>query len=356
MQQGGEDYGIEVEVEANSHGPALENLRNTKVMGWKQVGEDSLRSGVEFISKEPVGREKKDKHVDLLYHALGKLDIAWTSQRTSIHVHINMSHCDMLQTYNFLTAYFLLENLLLSYCKPGRLGNLFCLSLADCDYIVEEIRKDLSNYNFMSFVMLKDRIRYGAINIGALGKFQSLEFRSLQGSATADEVKEWSTMYAYLRDASMKYRSPEHIVDDYFTSTPEDFVRRLLPYSFRRKVCPIGKSAVWGELLDLNLAPVSLFAYEVDWRVWAKRVEGAWKKKELALKRAKKKYNPGGMTLDLAEVAEPRTVVDAYAEMEARVMRAEVQARTQAPPRRRRRPRATIDGPAPIGPVRWRGQ
>jgi hypothetical protein len=105
-------YGIEVEVESKTGRMARLDV---PVKGWTRVPEGSVRNGLEYISRKPKTKEQRKKDLELLYKHLKSAPVDWESHRTSIHVHINVSDMTMLGLLKYMTAYFLLENLILSY-------------------------------------------------------------------------------------------------------------------------------------------------------------------------------------------------------------------------------------------------
>lgn len=258
-------FGIEVEVEFKEGGGVQ------APPGWKTHIEQSLRNGIEYVSSQPVSADLMPTRVDDLYAKLNEKPVVdWNSIRTSIHTHINVAEETVLDVYKYITSYFLLENIILNYVDKRRRGNLFCLDINCAEDLAQKLRSDISKKECFAFVRDSTSIRYASLNLSAITKFNSVEFRALQGSATKEQVIEWSEMLYTLLQNSKKYKTPSEIVDRYFSSSPTSFVESLLPTPFIRKIA-IG---AWVNQIEDNLGIVANFAYATDWSRWAKVVSG----------------------------------------------------------------------------------
>lgn len=265
-------YGIEVEIEFEDKGSGLPEGVYVPD-GWVSHSEHSLRNGIEYVFDKPAGPLGMSKRVGRLYDHLDKLPVVWDSIRTSVHTHINMSNETLLDTYKFITAYTLLEEVILNYCDQRRRGNLFCLNVKEGESLAHQLKSDIANYKCLSFAANHvNSIRYAGMNLAALHRFNSLEFRSLHGGANRSEVIQWSKMLKHLLVHSKRYRSPQTIIDKYFVTDPLVFMRSLLPPAFVRKIT--GKNTAWIDQLEGSLGLVSNFAYAADWDIWTKRVSG----------------------------------------------------------------------------------
>lgn len=179
------DVGIELEVEGTMQfGDDIGRY-------WDVKDEGSLRNGYEFVLKQPVELTNLPEALGHLKQTLDRSDIQH-SIRCSTHVHVNVSHMTNRQIYQALGYYFLVEDLLVRTQGPLRMGNLFCLRMSDAESISHDlIRSIRTGSGFGSFSM--DSHKYAAVNIAAVRKFGSVEFRFLRPLDT-DKISMWSNL------------------------------------------------------------------------------------------------------------------------------------------------------------------
>lgn len=204
------DVGIEIEVEG-SRLPTQEYLKS-----WRCEKDGSLRgSSMEYVLRKPM-------YLADASMALSELDSAYEykdtvvkdSIRAGIHVHVNVQELTFTQLFNFVVSYYILEEALVSWCGPSRVGNLFCLRSTDADVIMSYIRYALSKRDLAS--LHNDEIRYSSLNLKALGDYGSLEFRAMHSTRDLNRVYMWAETLVHLREASKTFHTPIEIVDYYF--------------------------------------------------------------------------------------------------------------------------------------------
>lgn len=206
------DVGIEVEVEGTS-------LPYDKVSRkyWRVESDGSLRGGdldrcCEFVLAEPMSMDKARE-------ALTHLDEAYTknkskvtdSPRAGIHVHVNCQRLTMLELYNFITAYLIFENCLVSYCGDDREGNLFCLRAKDAEYLIYTLCQALEDKSFRR-TFATDEVRYASMNVRALAQYGSLEFRAMRGTRDMARIALWADLLVNLRDRAQQYENPVEMI------------------------------------------------------------------------------------------------------------------------------------------------
>lgn len=203
--------GVEVEVEG-------ENLPKIATGAWKYEKDGSLRgeSG-EYILRNPLNLQKTHEALDDLRKQLAESKLDW-SFRTSVHVHVNVGSMSAKQINCFIYTYVLLEELMLHYCGPSRIGNRFCLRIQDAEGLVSALEYMFrSDWNFP----MRDEFRYASLNIDALCKFGSLEFRGMRGTLDKERLEIWTEALARIRSFSQKYATPFDIAEG-FRNTPDD--------------------------------------------------------------------------------------------------------------------------------------
>jgi hypothetical protein len=263
--------GIELECEfEDGPGPEINNKL------WVSKPEGSLRyHGMEYVNPNPITVEMKRKTIEMLLKLIGDRKVIKDSPRTSIHVHTNILRHTPIQIWTACVAYWTIENLLFKYCGEDREGNLFCLRLCDAEGVLDTVYKDLKGK--LPFQMLAgDHVRYGGLNINAIKKFGSLEFRGMRGAVDLDVMDTWSTEVHNIVTNSKTYEHPEHLMDSYFKMDKRDFLKSLMSEGFVDQLTKLDKN--WRDLVDNNVGLVMQLAYFHDWNKWQTKLE-AYKSK-----------------------------------------------------------------------------
>lgn len=178
--------GIGVEVE-------IEGCRAKELAGWAVTEDHSLRNnGLEYISK--LGRR-----VHNLYPMLEQLfTIAKTegwqvSDRTSIHVHVNVQNLTMDQLNSLLILYTIFERSLFKYACDERRSNIFCVPTEYCttSFSAKTLRDVLDNSS-----------KYAAMNLRAVREKGTVEFRQMATNFDAENVYKWILLLALIKRAA----------------------------------------------------------------------------------------------------------------------------------------------------------
>lgn len=202
------DVGIEIEVEGE-HLPKLDKY-------WKNEHDGSLRGpeNIEYVLERPMSL--KDARIALKYLSVqyNKNDSnVHDSVRAGVHVHINVQDLNIIELYNFMTLYLILEEVLVKHCGEHREGNLFCLRAGDADYLLTQLQNAAEDKNFRQLVT--DQLRYSSMNVKALGTYGSLEFRAMRGTRDLELIYNWAATLLRLREVAKEYESPEKIIEGF---------------------------------------------------------------------------------------------------------------------------------------------
>lgn len=207
--------GLEIETETNSPYDMPQDMR----LFWTQHQDGSLRHyGMEYVLTRPldVGSEKYNDAL-AQFHELSKRVKFLDSPYTSVHVHLNMMDKDLIHMMNFITLYFLFEEVLGEYCGNARNGNLFCLktSTAEETYrrvvtLAEAIEEGtgldaIRNLN-------NDVLKYSGLNIVPLRTLGSLEVRTHPGTADIAMIDRWVRILNQLYTKADTFLSPVEIL------------------------------------------------------------------------------------------------------------------------------------------------
>lgn len=209
------EVGIEIEVEGSS--------LPVNIAGWRREEDGSLRGeSCEYVLKTPCKRDKVD-------FQLGKIDSAYEeagtrvteTARQSTHIHINVQEMELTEIYNFILLFLIFEQPLVSYCGKEREGNLFCLRSIDAEGLLTSLEE--AAYPDKITLLNTDGIRYSAVNVNALFKYGSLEFRSLKGTSDFVLIENWVNLLLSLKDAAKSYENPIEILNEFSMKGVESF-------------------------------------------------------------------------------------------------------------------------------------
>ena len=191
------EVGIEIEVEGKNI-PTQDDLTT-----WWTVKQDgSLRGeSAEYVHSDPVTRA----HVSASLHYLAqaftdKGSTVDMSYRTSVHVHINQQTLTMKQLLIEMILYYMYEEVLTDFCGSDRVGNKFCLRARDAEDVISRIYNSYRNNDYGA--MNEEHIKYAAMNINALRRFGSLEFRAMRGTIDPNLITTWVFLLLRLKDAA----------------------------------------------------------------------------------------------------------------------------------------------------------
>ncbi len=257
-------FGIEMELEYME--PQAWDLIPT--LWTLDPHEHSLRhNGYEIKSVSPLSLQDFQPMVRELLGNINARNPIQDSPRTSVHIHLNMSKTKVLQILNCMVAYWLLETPLVRYCGEEREGHHFCLRLKDAEAVIDVLCESLENK--IPLRDLGDSVRYAGLNLNALVKFGSLEFRTMRGTTDPEIIIPWAQALHHLCNVAKTYASPTHVFNRYLDCTKEAFVREFLPGQLADVV--LGTPG-YKESMDENASILCSLAFCQDWKVWEKAV------------------------------------------------------------------------------------
>lgn len=203
------EVGIEVEVE----GVNLPDHLNGKNNFWTVTRDGSLRGteAYEYVLTNPILRTNVDEALSQLYTRFQKKgSVLDDSGRAGVHIHINIRDLTLKELYNFIFLYLVFDKILVDFCGENRVGNLFCLRAEDAEYILVRLRNIMRSHNLSD--TRGDVIRYASLNLTAIAKYGSLEFRSLPSPVPQEVISVWTNLLLALKDKSRTYADPREIV------------------------------------------------------------------------------------------------------------------------------------------------
>lgn len=219
------DFGIEIEAEG-------EGMRAVDNRYWQTENDGSLRgrfpeSCAEFVLKKPIPAAKVTEAIQNLQQELEGAKFEF-SFRTSVHVHVNVQDLPYEQLLNMMYVYFLLEEPLTTYCGRERKGNRFCLRLNDAEGMLDTASVLFRGYGHDIQHIDGDRIRYSAMNLAALSKYGSLEFRAMHGNLDLEVIQTWCSALHSIREYAKSKKNPMEIYEEFRKNPPSVFLKAVL--------------------------------------------------------------------------------------------------------------------------------
>lgn len=213
--------GVEVELEGVSN-----EIRGEEFTYWSAVEDGSLRDGgVELKFSHPYSGTDIIDALRELESTIRNIKVEpILSERTSVHVHVDVRDLTFKQFQLFLILYMIFEKTLFKYCGENRKNNIFCLSFEDAQHVISSISQliseGLSDDPDLFIAYLAQIPKYSACNLGALREFGSIEFRGHEGEWRYEEILRWINILLCIKKYSVEMSNidlnelPKTISDD----------------------------------------------------------------------------------------------------------------------------------------------
>lgn len=209
--------GIEIEME----GVASSSLQN--IPSWQRVSEGSV-NGFELVLRSPMCGDQLYLAIQQLTNVSSNTDLSNAfSERTSNHVHIDVTDLTYIQFINFLTLSVMFEKVLYKYVAPHRSSNHFCWTFFDCQDIISRIKAvnevaRTENYEALRQEMCiqfdANHTKYSGINVSSVPRYGSLEFRMHEGTMDVNKIIRWVNILMSIKDyAKDEGRTPNNILE-----------------------------------------------------------------------------------------------------------------------------------------------
>jgi len=237
--------GLELEVEGS-------NLAMVSGRDWQTISDGSLRDGgLEYVTNGPKSLIALENCLEQWAFSMRNSRI-YESDRTSVHTHVNMLDKSVGYVTKGLTAYYLLENALIRYCGPSRVGNLFCTTLGNSP-------SQLTHYKALcgssdSF----NPVKYSAMNLGALSKFGSVEMRGMRGEYDTDHLIEWCSNLSGIFEKADEFPDCTSVFDHIYNRSYKDYLGTFLSSPLVDKIVRVTD---WDLDFSRNCVPIGSFLY-----------------------------------------------------------------------------------------------
>lgn len=289
----GDLLGLELEHEGRNLRKADGTVDRPVMAAWSVHNDGSLRNNhgdaIEWVFKKPYDLEKSLTAVDILFKFLdeNKAKIV-CSNRTSTHVHFNMSDKAVYQVLNTFFLFTIFEDILDTYCGEDRRGNLFCLSSRMAEGNFRLLYKSVTK--FQHFAEFGEGVRYSSFNLSSLNKFGTVEFRAMRGLSNADDVKAWvSIIHKLCTFACYELYNPVDLLVDVSRETPVGMLRKVFGEHAQLLIDKVGEQFVDQSVYE-GVRLIQPLVYEVGNSFKGVKFRGPdfW----AGLKKAKKEEEP----------------------------------------------------------------
>ena len=186
--------GIEVEVEQVFRTASILPIGDGHL--WNNTEDNSLRNnGREFVSV-PIKGDDIPFAVSTLFSTFQKEKNCQGfefTDRTSIHVHMNMRDCSLVELANLILTYILVEPLLYKFVGGGRDKNIFCVPITESN-LLDSLQIFFSNIETRKVDALSIKnnwLKYTGLNLLPLQNYGTVEFRHLVGTSDTEKIGHW---------------------------------------------------------------------------------------------------------------------------------------------------------------------
>lgn len=209
---------IGVEIELERIGDRFRGYMKSPL--WSETEDGSLRiiddlPAVEYRFALPLCGVDLTKALNVLKQAIKNFDdvrgiLPLCSNRTSVHVHIDVRDMPMDKLYNFVLLYTIFEKPLFHFVAENREDSIFCLPFYKAENsLFEDFSERLFTNDFGKLSsMCGTSYRYNAFNLCSLRKFGSIEFRHLEGTYDVERISTWINIIMQLKKAAMEISIP----------------------------------------------------------------------------------------------------------------------------------------------------
>lgn len=191
--------GIEVEAENIKH-------VTTSPIFWMEKEDNSLRNnGIEFVTF-PIRAKYLYTALKLLYENSLPKDVSF-SERTSVHVHINVRNLTVDELTSFVILYLIFERVLFSFAGNNRYQNIFCVPVLETT-LLENF------FNNVKFDTLRiPWQKYTGLNLLPILDKGTIEFRQFPGTKDYNKIYLWVEILITLRLASRSIFTPTKLLN-----------------------------------------------------------------------------------------------------------------------------------------------
>lgn len=238
--------GVEIEFE-NWNGVNTTNF-------WEHHPDGSLRNrGQEFVTRGGlVGKDLIAALDEFVEHAAHN---NWQEghPRAGIHIHVDCTDLDMDrgELATFLSLYMIMEHTLFGYAGEWRRACGFCDALEDSDANFNELGRaiyDKTGAHLKRVLETEALYKYQAINLNALYKFGTLEFRTLPTTFDKDRLLGWINIILQLKKAATTHDPSIGIIHQFSAKGARGFCAEIMGSYWPLVARFFNEAKAWGSI------------------------------------------------------------------------------------------------------------
>lgn len=228
--------GLEIEIE-NPDGYEMRAHQDKGSPYWDTHQDGSLRNGIEYVLREPQMGSQLSEAISYWFRNFKNYT---AGPRTSIHVHLNMRQdsdtMDALK--NLLVLYYMYEEAFFRIADFNRKWCAYCNPFEDNppQILVDVLRYDEKKVLPKTFAMQlhqsagRNQNRYYGLNINALHRFGTLEFRHFPLVYQEEKLVDWISLIMEFKLAARRLADEGLKIHDFIQSPDDVFkLRDYLP-------------------------------------------------------------------------------------------------------------------------------
>ncbi len=181
--------GIEVEVENVTYiNP------NIPLCFWMIEEDGSLRNHGQEFKTLAIPTSHVQLALEQLFGGLNP-DVDF-SNRTSIHVHLNVQGLSIKQLLTLMFTYSVVENLLFKFAGANRRNSIFCVPITETRLFAD---LNISKSKYLRSHLTETWQKYSALNMIPISTFGTVEFRQMPGTRDVTKLCIWIDLLSRIR-------------------------------------------------------------------------------------------------------------------------------------------------------------
>lgn len=226
---------------------------------WQMIDDGSLRNrGKEFITI-PTRANRIEQALTCLFDQQLNKDIDF-SDRTSIHVHLNVRTLTAKQLASLVLSYLVFEKVIFNWVGHSREHNIFCnplITVPEIDGLMTKLNHIRDGFDWN---------KYCALNLAPIYNKGTIEFRHLYGTKDIQVLMTWINMILSLKVFALK-KDPNEVFkqiknlnteSQYFVFASEifgrEFARTLFDYPNAEEDCYYCVSIIKEQILESSFS------------------------------------------------------------------------------------------------------
>lgn len=217
--------GIEIELEGQSSREVRAHRDNGRPF-WAEHEDGSLRGGIEYVLAQPTMGNTLKEAIQYFFRNFKTFS---ESPRTSIHVHLNMlQESETLEGLkNMVVLYYMFENAFFVIADENRKWNGYCNPFEDNPPEILTTLLGVQDVESVRNALIlsagRNTNRYYGLNINALQKYGTLEFRHLPLLREEERLFSWIKLLMELKRAA-NLMADEGTSPEMLFKTPDDLI------------------------------------------------------------------------------------------------------------------------------------